>query len=154
MARFKYSILSAGLFFVTLGAQAIPAGTPQDYNLKTTYSCQANGVSIHSQNKLISRGDSLREVVYTAAAGTNQALSLNGRQYMIWPRVSKGTFEKSLNVLAKDSGQKYQIMQEIDLGDSQKTKTNVGVTVRDQKSGEEKLVTCKVELEWLKKVRN
>jgi len=153
MARFKYSILSLGLIFVTAGAMAAPAGVPQDYNLKTKYSCQANGVSIHSQNKLISRGDGIDDVVFVAQPGTNQALSLNGRQYMIWPRVSKGTFDKSLNVLAKDSAQKYQIMQEIDLGDSQKTKTNIGVTVKDPRSGEEKLVSCRVELEWLKKTR-
>ena len=154
MARFQLQFLSAVLIFVTSGAVvAAPAGNAEDYNLTTKYSCQANGVSVHSQNKLISQGDTMQEVVFTAKPGSNQALSLNGRQYMIWPRVTKGSFEKSLNILAKDTSQKYQIMQEIDLGNSQKTKTNVGVTVKDPKSGEEKLVSCRVELEWLKKNR-
>ena len=153
MARLQSQILSVVLIFATGQSMAAPAGSADDYNLTTKYSCQANGVSVHSQNKLISQGDSMQDVVFTAKPGANQALSLNGRQYMIWPRVTKGSFEKSLNILAKDSSQKYQIMQEIDLGNSQKTKTNIGVTVKDRKSGEEKLVSCRVELEWLKKTR-
>jgi hypothetical protein len=150
MERMLYPILSAGLFFVTFQAWAMPAGNPEDYNLRTKYSCQANGVSIHSQNRLISKGESMNEVQFTAAAGKNQSLGLNNRQYMIWPRVTHGSFDKSLNVLVKDQSQKYRIAQEIGLGDSQKTKTSVGVTVKDRQ-GEEHLVSCRVEMEWLKK---
>lgn len=153
MARLQSHFLSLALIFVTGQSMATPLGAPEDYNLTTKYSCQVNGVSVHSQNKLVSHGDPMQEVIFAAKPGANQALSLNDRQYMIWPRVTKGSFEKSLSILSKDTSQKYQIMQEIDLGNGQKTKTNVGVTVKDRKSGEERLVTCRVELEWLKKTR-
>jgi hypothetical protein len=153
MGRLQYSILSAGLIFGTFVAQASPSGNPQDYKLRTKYSCQANGITVHSKNKLISNGSTLREVKFTAPPGGSQALSLNNREYMIWPRAIGTSFGKSINVLARDADtQKYRIIQEIELSDSQKTKTSVGVTVKDRQ-GEERLVSCQVEMEWLKKNR-
>lgn len=151
MERFRCLILSAGLFLVTFQAHAVPAGSPQDYNLRTKYTCHTNGVSVHSRNKLISNGDVMQELQFTAPPGGSQALSLNNREYMIWPRVISGSFGKALNVLVRDGKtQKYRIIQEMELSDSMKTKTSINVTVKDSQ-GEERLVACRVELEWLRK---
>jgi hypothetical protein len=152
MERKISPILSLGILFFNLAAHAVPAGVPQDYNLRTSYSCQANGISVHNKEKVISSGETLNEVKFTAIPGGNQSLSFGEKDYIIWPRAVTGTFTKSLNLLVRDSAQKYRIMQEIDLGDSQKTKTNISMTVRDRQ-GDERPVSCRVEVEWLKKAK-
>jgi len=151
MERIICPILATGLIFGTFAAQAAPLGEPKDYALQTKYACQANGVVIHSQQKKLSDGQGIDEIQYVANVGRNQALTFgNEREYMIWPRAANGTFDKSLNVLSRDKSGVYKIMQEIDLGESQKTKTNVSVTVKDR-DGEERPISCRIEMSWIKK---
>jgi hypothetical protein len=151
MERLLLQFLALGIIFVTLSAYGTPVGTPQSYNLSTKYQCQANGVVIHSKQALVSAGQGIDEVKFVAKPGRNQALTFGaGREYMIWPRAANGTFTKSLNVLAKDSAGTYKIMQEVDMGDSLKTKSNISLTTKDAR-GEDRPVYCKVEMEWVKK---
>jgi len=151
MERFIRPILASGLILGTLVAQAAPTGAAKDFALQTKYNCQANGVAIHNKQKVISNGRGIDEVQFTAEAGRNQTLTFGeDREYMIWPRTAKGTFEKSLNVLSRDKSGTYKIVQEIDLGDAQKTKTNISVTVKDRE-GDERPVSCRIEMTWIKR---
>lgn len=152
MERLFSPILALGLIFGTFTtANAVPAGAPKDFALQTKYSCQANGIIIHNKQKLVSNGRTLDEVKYVASVGRNQALTFGSeRQYMIWPRAANGTFNKSLNVLSRDKSGTYRIVQEIDMGDTAKTKTAVSLTVKDGE-GDERPVSCKIEMAWTKK---
>lgn len=151
MERLVSPILSLGLIFVTLTAGAAPKGESQDYALRTTYVCQANGVLVQNKKQIVSDGHGVDEVEFVARAGRNQALTFgDDQEYMIWPRVANGTFDKSLNVLTREKSGVYKIIQEIDLGDSQKTKTNVSMNVKGVQ-GDPRHVSCRVEMEWIKK---
>ena len=151
MERMLSQILALGLFFGTFAVQAAPAGSPQDYNLRTKYDCQANGVVVRNKDLIVSNGQSLAEIQFTAKPGRNQALTFGAhREYMLWPRAANGTFTKSLNVLARDTSGVYKIMQEVEMGDSSKTKSNISLTTKDAQ-GEERPVSCKVEMEWISK---
>lgn len=151
MERNLRQFLAAGLIFGTPLCMAAPLGTPQDYRLKTNYLCQTNGVVVRNSDRVVSRGgNGFEEIKFSAYPGRSQALTFGKREYMIWPRVTNGSFEKNLNVLVRDGKGKYRIVQEIGLGDAQKTKTNVALTVK-QGTDQEKPVTCKIEMEWVKK---
>ncbi|MGZ3742942.1 MAG: hypothetical protein ACXWRE_08655 [Pseudobdellovibrionaceae bacterium] len=155
MERKLNSILTSGLIFGTFvtSAQASPPGSPQDYALQTKYHCQANGVVVRNHQKLVSNGRGVEEVQFVANAGKNQALIFGGnREYMIWPRVANGTFSKSLNVLSRDSSGTYKLIQEVDMGENQKTKTSIGLSVKDGQ-GEIRPVSCRIEMEWLKRAK-
>lgn len=144
-------ILALGLFFGMSVALAAPLGEPKDYELQTKYGCQANGVPVYNKDRVVSDGLGIDEVQFTARAGQNQALTFGAeRDYMIWPRTAKGSFNKALNVLARDKSGHYQIVQEIDLGDSQKTKSIVNLTVKDEE-GAGRQVHCRIEMAWQKK---
>lgn len=138
MERTLKQFLAFGLIFGTHVSMAAPVGTPSEYDIQTSYRCQSNGVSVYN---------------HTSAPGRTQRIGFGQKEYMIWPRVSAGNFEKNINVLVKDeeSG-KYKIAQEIDLGDAQKTTTNVSMTLK-RGTEQEKPVTCKVEMEWVKKTK-
>lgn len=153
MERILSPILALGLFFGTLTVQAAPAGSPQDYNLRTKYLCQTNGVVVRHQQATVSDGQDIDELNFVASPGRNQTLTFGGgREYMIWPRVANGTFTKSLNVLSKDTAGTYKIIQEVDLGSSQKTKSSISLTAKDQQ-GDDRPVSCKIEMEWVKKIK-
>lgn len=152
MERLKSPILSLVIFFGTFHAQAMPAGQPQDYSIRTKYSCAAQGVTLRNKNALISDGTSIDDVVFTTVPGGIQSLSVGDGQYLIWPRVKAGSFEKSFNLLSRQSDEKYRIVQEVELGDSQKTKSNVSMTLKDR-LGSERVVFCRVEMEWIKKTQ-
>jgi len=150
MERKLRPILATGLIFVTLSAHASASESPNNFTLQTKYSCQANGIVVRNKDKVLGSGDQLDEVKFLALPGRNQTLTFGDRDYMIWPRAIQGTFGKSLNVLAKDGASGYKIVQEIDLGEAQKTKTSIGLTVKDHQ-GEEHPVSCRVEIEWKRK---
>ncbi len=152
MERFMGPILSLVLFFGTLYARAVPAGQPQDYSIRTKYSCAAQGVTLRNNSALISDGTSVDDVVFTTLPGGTQSLSVGDGQYLIWPRVKPGSFEKSFNLLSRLSDEKYRIVQEVALGDSQKTKSNVSMTLKDRQ-GTERVAFCRVEMEWMKKTQ-
>jgi hypothetical protein len=142
---------SAGLIFVTDICMAAPVGMPQDYRLKTNYLCQTNGAVVRYNQQVVSNGGrGVQEFKFSAFPGRNQTLTFGNREYKIWPRVTGETFEKTLNVLARDEKGQFQIVQEIGLGNAQKTKTNVALTVK-RGTDDEKPVTCKIEMEWIKK---
>lgn len=151
MERLISPILSLGLIFGTFAVQAAPTGAPKDFALQTKYTCQANGVVIHSKQKLISNGQGVDEIQYVASVGRNQTLTFGSeREYMIWPRAANGTFNKSLNVLARDKSGTYRIVQEIDMGDTARTKTSVSLTAKDRE-GDDRPVSCRIEMAWTKK---
>lgn len=151
MERLMSPILAFGLIFGTLAAHASPVGSPKDFSLQTKYLCQANGIVIHNKQKTVSDGRTLDEVKYVANAGKNQTLVFGSeRQYMIWPRAANGTFGKSLNVLARDKSGTYKIVQEVDMGETQKTTTNISLSVKDRE-GDDRPVSCRVEMAWTKK---
>jgi hypothetical protein len=146
-------ILAFGLIFGTFMAQAAPKGSPQNYVLQTKYICQANGIVVRDKQKLVSNGRGVDEIQFVASAGGNQALTFGSdREYMIRPRAANGTFMKSLNVLSRDSSGTYKIMQEVDMGANQRTKTSIGLSVKDG-LGEARPVSCRIEMEWQKKVK-
>lgn len=150
MERAVGQFLAFGLIFVTINAHSAPAGISNEFRLQTKYSCQANGVVVRHQDRIISRGEGFGEVKFVAAAGRTQALTFGDhRDYMIWPRVNNRSFNKSLNVMVKEKSGNYKIIQEVDVGDAKKTRTMIGLTVREGK--EEFPVNCKMELEWVKK---
>lgn len=151
MERLISPILSLGLIFGTFAAQAAPSGSPKDFALQTKYTCQANGVVVHNKQKVVSSGQGIDEIQYVAGVGRNQTLTFGSeREYMIWPRAANGTFNKSLNVLARDKSGTYKIVQEIDMGDTQKTKTSVSLTAKDRE-GDDRPVSCRIEMAWTKK---
>lgn len=150
MERFKSPILSLVLFFGSFQVQAMPAGQPQDYSIRTKYSCAANGVTLRNKNTLVSDGTTLEDIVFTTKPGGVQSLSIGDGQYLIWPRVKAGSFEKSVNLLSRHNDEKYRIVQEVELRDSQKTKSNLSMTLKDR-LGIERVVSCRVEMEWMKK---
>lgn len=154
MERTLGQFLAMGLFLGTQICNAAPLGSPQEYGLKTHYRCQTNGVVVRNSDKVVSRGGSrVDEVKYSVAPGRDQRLIFGDREYMIWPRITNGTFEKNLNVLVRDESGKYKIAQEIDLGDAQKTTTNVSLTVK-RGTEQEQPVACKIEMEWVKKTKS
>lgn len=146
-------ILALGLFFGTLSAQAAPAGLPQEYGLRTKYFCRVNDVIVHNKHIVVGLGQGVDEINFVADPGANQSLTFgNNRNYMIWPRVANGTFNKSLEVLARDKSGTYKIIQEVDMGDAQKTKSNISLITKDQ-LGEDRPVSCQIEMEWIKKAK-
>ncbi|HEY8272250.1 MAG TPA: hypothetical protein VIG33_15270 [Pseudobdellovibrionaceae bacterium] len=154
MERKLNSFLALGLIFGTFSStQAAPIGSPQDYILQTKYLCQANGIVVRNKQKLVSNGRGVDEVQFVANAGKNQALMFGGKsEYMILPQVTNGTFTKSLNVLSRDRSGTYKVVQEVDMGETQKTKTNIGLSVKDGQ-GEARPVSCRIEMEWLKRAK-
>lgn len=154
MERLLSPFLTSGLIFGTLTlAQAAPLGSPQDYVLQTKYFCQANGVVVRNKQKIVSNGHGIDQVQFVSNPGKNQALVFGDkREYMIWPRVANGTFTKSLNILSRGNSGVYKVVQEVDMGESQKTKTSIGLSVKDGQ-GEARPVSCKIEMEWLKRVK-
>ncbi|WP_413288616.1 hypothetical protein [Bdellovibrio sp. HCB337] len=153
MERMLSPILALGLFFGTLTVQAAPGGSPQDFNLRTKYSCQANGVVVRNNKTVVSNGQGIDEVDFMARAGGNQALTFGrNREHMIWPRTAKGTFNKTLNVLSRDSSGTYKLMQELDLGATQKTTTRISLVAKDAQ-GDDRPVNCQIEMQWVKKTK-
>lgn len=151
MERFCRPILAFSLIFGTLVTETAPLGAPKDFSIQTQYSCRANGVVIQNKQKVLSDGTTLEEIQFVAKAGRNQALTFgNDQDYMIWPRTAKGTFEKTLNVLSRDKSGTYRIVQEVDMGETQKTKTSISLTVKDREGGD-RPVSCRIEMAWVKK---
>jgi len=153
MERHLSPFLALGLFFGTLSVQGAPAGEPQDYLLATQYLCQTKDVVVRSGPALISRGRGIDELRYKAEAGRNQTLTFGSqRETMIWPRVAKGHFDKSLNILARGPSGAYHIIQEVDLGDAQKTRSIVRLSAKNHR-GEVRPISCQIEMEWVKKTK-
>ena len=151
MERLYRPILAFSLIFGTLAVEAAPAGAPKDFNIQTKYSCRANGVVIQNKQKVLSDGRGVEEIQFVATAGKNQGLTFgNDQEYMIWPRTAKGTFAKNLNILSRDKSGTYKIIQEVDMGETQKTKTSISLTVKDRE-GDDRPVSCRIEMAWVKK---
>lgn len=153
MERMFSPILAISLFFGTFTVHAAPASSPQDFNLRTKYSCQANGVIVRNKKAIVSNGQGIDEVQFLASPGGNQTLTFGpNREQMIWPRTANGTFNKTLNVLSRDSSGTYKIMQELDLGTTQKTTTNISLVAKDSQ-GDDRQVNCRIEMQWVKKTK-
>ncbi len=154
MERLISSILALGLIFGTFSALAAPKGSPYDYALQTKYLCYANGVVVQNKQKIVSNGRALGEVSFVAHAGRNQTLTFRRGtgEYIIWPRVAHKGFGKSLNILSRKESGDFMIVQEIDMGDSQRTKTSINLSIKDEQE-EARQISCRIELEWLKKVK-
>lgn len=151
MERLLRLISALSLIFVTLAAEAAPLGSPRDFRMQTKYSCRANGVVIQNKQKVLSDGNTLEEIQFIAHTGRNQALTFgNDQEYMIWPRTAKGTFTKTLNVLSREKSGAYKIVQEVDMGKTQKTKTSISLTVKDG-DGDDRPVSCRIEMAWVRK---
>lgn len=153
MERVLSPILAVGLILGTLTVQAAPAGSPQNYALRTKYRCQANGILVRNKKAVVSSGQGIDEVSFEADPGDQQSLTFGrNREYMVWPRAASGSFRKSLNVLSRDSSGAYKIVQEVDMGDTQITKTNISFTAKD-KQGDERPISCRIDMEWVKKTQ-
>jgi hypothetical protein len=154
MGRKLNPIVALGLVFgIFMAAQANTKGRAHGFALQTKYLCQANGVLVRHKQKLVSLGQGNDEIQFVANAGRDQALTFGvAREYMIWPQVAKGTLRKSLSVLSRDTSGKYKVIQEVDMGETQKTKTSISLSVKDGQ-GKMRPVSCRIEMAWVKKVK-
>jgi uncharacterized beta-barrel protein YwiB (DUF1934 family) len=141
--------LAMAVIFCTQSVLAAPKGEVKDFTVKTVYQCHTNGVVVRHGAKAIS-GPKSYDVKFVAQPGQNQSLTFGEREYKIWPQVTNSTFNKSISVFVRDDSGKFNIAQEIMLGDAQKTKTTIALTVKEG-TNQERPVTCGIEMEWVKK---
>lgn len=153
MEKWTSPILAAVLFFGTVFgsmAHALPQGSPEDYRLKTKYECETNGIPVHSKTRFLNPHHE-PTVRFTPMTGESPILTFGDKDTMLWPKKTPGSFEKTLRVMTKTNRNQYIIAQEIELGESQKTKTRLSLTVKDNPTSEPLAVNCKVEMEWVKR---
>ena len=133
-------------FLVIILTAATALGAEDSTRLKSKFKCQTEGVVLkHGAESLLRDNEKSAEFTFDSRIDENHNVIVGNFDYMIWPRKSWGSLQRSITILKKNEKGVISEWKTLEFGDDKNEVKTVELPVR--LIGETKLVKCDIQIE-------